>query len=316
MRADKNLVSLTVQMAYWGSIVDEYFKRIKQQKTSFPIEIVAIYHGNDEESFKKLKKHADKVLRVSKNDYDFSILNDLGSNITSSNYISTRDMACDLASGKYIVTMSIDALPANDQWLENIARPLIDGKADIVQGEVKCPEDGDLNYPDFFYWEKDYKFYFTSEAKEFYKKYGQFEGGNWGFSGLNIAFTKELWSKTGFIGSRYNDDNVFQKKVWEYKPKIVYQESAIVLHAHSYKTVKSVFNRCSNEGLGWKDLDVKYSFTDMVRDIARLDLHIETFKALFTSRLKYASEILFPFIRPIGLYWGNHFAKRLYSEKR
>ena len=63
-----------------------------------------------------------------------------------------------------------------------------------------------------------------------------------------------------------------------------------------------MFNRCSNEGLGWKDLDVKYSFTDMVRDIARLDLHTETFKALFTSRLKYASEILFPFIRPP--YWG------------
>lgn len=316
MSSNKNLVSVTVQMAYWGSIVDEYFKRIKQQKTSFPVEIVAIYHGNDEKSFKKLKKHADKILRVSKNDYDSTILKELSSNITSSNHISTRDMACDLASGKYIVTMSIDALPANDQWLENIARPLIDGKADIVQGEVKCPEDGDPNYPDFFYWEKDYKFYFTSEAQNFYKKYGQFEGGNWGFSGLNIAFTKELWSKSGFVGSRYNDDNVFQKKVWAHNPKVVYQESAIVLHAHSYKTMKSVFNRCSNEGLGWRDLDVKYSLMDLIRDVARVDVHIETMSALFSNKLKYTSEVFFPFIRPLGLYWGNHFAKSLYSEKR
>ena len=31
MSTNKNLVSVTVQMAYWESIVDEYFKRIKEQ---------------------------------------------------------------------------------------------------------------------------------------------------------------------------------------------------------------------------------------------------------------------------------------------
>ncbi len=316
MNTNKDLVSVTFMMAYWGPIVDEFFRRIKQQKTSFPVEVVAVYLGSDDGSFKKLQTHADKTLRLSKDDYPQEVLNDLASNISSSDYFSTRDIACEIASGNYLVTMSIDALPADEHWLENIARPLIKGKADIVQGEVQCPDDDSPHHPDFFYWERDYKLYFTSEAKDFYKKYGHFEGGDWGFSGLNIAFTKELWEKTGFDGARYNDDNVFQKKAWAHQPKIVYEESAVVLHAHSYKTIRSLFNRSSNEGLGWKDLRVNYSLIDLLYDMTRIDLHLETLKVLLAGKLKYASEILFHFIRPMGLYWGNHFATSLYSEKR
>lgn len=302
MKSNENLVSIAFMMGYWGTTVDEFFKRIKRQETSFPVEIVAAYYGSDEESYKKLEANADKTIRIPKSEYNCG---------------STRDLACSIASGRYIVTMSVDSLPLNDHWLENIAKPMIESGADIVQGAIQCPEEGDSNYPDFFYWENNYGFYFTSEAKKFYKKYGNFgKWGYWGFAAPNLAFTKEIWKKTGFSGARYNGDNVFQKKVGKYKPKIVYKEDAIVLHAHSYKTILSLFNRSSNEGLGWRDIGEKYSFFDMIHDISRMDLHLKTLKLLLAGKLKYSSEIFFHFIRPISLYWGNNFAKNLYSDKR
>jgi len=79
--------------------------------------------------------------------------------------------------------------------------------------------------------------YFTSEGKEFFKKYGNVSDyGSYGLAAPNLSFTKDVWRKTGFSGVRYNGDNMFQKRISEKHFRAVYIDNAVVLHAHSYKT--------------------------------------------------------------------------------
>lgn len=298
----KPLVSIVFPLRYWGPTVDKFFEVIKSQKLEYPYEIVTVYCGNDDKVFEKVRSLSTVVNRIAPEDYSCG---------------TTRDLSCQISRGNYIVTVSVDTIPLNNKWLKNMVEPLINNEADVVQGKIQCPHKGDPSYPDFFYWENDYGFYFTSEGKNFFKKYGDFGSyGSFGLAAPNLAFKREVWKKTGFSGIRYNEDNIFQKRVYENKFKAIYVDDAVVLHAHSYKSIKSLFSRCSNEGFAWKDLGEKYEFSTMLKDIFRLDLQLKVIIALIEGKLKYIPEVFFISIRPIGLFWGSNFAKSLYNETR
>jgi len=295
----KPLVSITILVRDTGAILDEFLLRLKSQVTNYSYELVVIYFGDGKKTYNKVKLCASKIKKIKKEDF---------------NYGETRDLACRLASGKYIVSVSVDALPINKFWLQNLIEPLVLKKADVVQGVLQCPNSDDLNYLNFFYWERNYWFYFTSEGGSFLKRNSNFKSNNiFGLSCVNLAFTKEVWKETGFSGARYCEDKVFQKKAFEKGYKFIYQKNSIVLHAHSYKTIYSLFKRCSNEGLGWRDIGSNYGIYLLLKDIFRLDIQFLTLRALLKKDLKFLSEALFVLIRPIGLFWGNKFAKSVYQ---
>jgi rhamnosyltransferase len=288
----KDLISVTIMVRDSGPILDEFLNRLSKQKTMLPYELIVLYFGKNNDTLKRLEPFSSKIINISPDKFHYGI---------------SRDLICKKASGKYIVTVSVDALPINNSWLQELITPIMAGKADVVQGIQKCPKYDDPNYPNYFYWEKNYVFFYTSEENKFIKKYG-----NIGLSCVNMAFRKKVWEKGGFRGVSYCEDKIFQKRAYNAGFNLIFNKKAIILHAHSYPTIKSLFIRISNEGLGWKQIGEKYSALLLLKDLFRFDLHIQSFKALLGNKLKYWSEILFFLIRPIALYWGNHFAKSVY----
>lgn len=288
----KNLVSITIMIRDSGPILEEFLKRLAQQKTEFPHELVVLYYGQVEDTLKRLQSVPSKIIQISPKEFHLGV---------------SRDLVCQNTSGKYVVTVSLDALPANSQWLQELIAPMVLNKIDIVQGGQECPSQGDPNYLIFFYWERDYIFFYTSEGKEFIKKYGDI-----GLSCVNMAFRKTVWEKGGFNGVSYCEDKIFQKRAYKAGFKSIFNKNAMVLHAHSYPTIKSLFGRISNEGLGWKEVGEKYGTKLLLKDIFQINLHLLALKTLLKGKLKYPSEVLFFLIRPIALYWGNNFAKTIY----
>ncbi len=287
-----NLISITIMIRDSGPILEEFLKRLKKQKVELPYELVALYYGQETGTLERLKKFSAKIIQIPPRKFNLGV---------------SRDFVCKNTSGKYIVTVSLDALPTNNYWLHELISPLIQGKADIVQGGQKCPKQSDINYPNFFYWEKDYTFFYTSEGNNFIKKYG-----NIGLSCVNMAFRKTAWKKGGFNGVDYCEDKIFQKRAYMAGYISVFNNKAMTLHAHSYLTVKNLFQRVSNEGLGWRQVGENYGPSLLLKDIFRIDLHLLALKALLKNKLRYNSEIFFFFIRPIAIYWGNNFAKKVY----
>lgn len=275
-----------------GPILDEFLKRLYKQKTKLAYELVILYYGKGKDTLERLKPFSSKIIKISPDKFDLGV---------------SRDFVCKNTLGKYIVTTSVDALPTNNSWLQELVEPMMFNKADIVQGEQKCPKYGDPNYPNFFYWEKDYLFFYTSEGKRFFKQYG-----NIGLSCVNMAFRKKVWENEGFNSASYCEDKIFQKRAYDSGYVSIFNKKATMLHAHSYTTIRSLFNRVSNEGLGWKQVGEKYSAFLLLKDLLRFDLHMLALKALIENKIKYSSEVLFFIIRPVALYWGNHFAKSVY----
>lgn len=288
----KDLISITIMIRDSGPILEEFLKRLAQQKTKFPYELVILYYGQGGNTLKRLQPVSTKIIQIPPNQFSLG---------------NSRDLVCRNTSGKYIVTVSLDALPANSRWLQELIAPMVTGKADIVQGEQECPKPGDPSYQSFFYWERDYIFFYTGEGKEFFKKYG-----NIGLSCVNLAFRRKVWEDGGFKGVSYCEDKIFQKRAFICGYKIIFNVKAMVLHAHSYLTIKSLFGRISNEGLGWKEVGEKYGIMLLLEDVFRIDLHSLALRALLEGKLKFPSEVLFFLIRPIALYWGNNFTKATY----
>ncbi len=288
----KNLVSITIMIRDSGPILEEFLKRLAQQKTEFPYELVILYYGQGVDTLKRLQSASPKIIQISPKEFHLGI---------------SRDLVCQNTSGKYVVTVSLDALPTNSHWLQELIAPMVFNKIYIVQGGQECPNQRDLNYPNFFYWERDYNFFYTSEGKEFYKKYGSI-----GLSCVNMAFRKKVWENGGFNGVSYCEDKIFQKRAYIAGYKSIFNKNAVVLHAHSYPTIKSLFGRVSNEGLGWKELGEKYGIKLLLKDIFRVKLHLLALETLLKGKLKYPSEVLFFLIRPVALYWGSNFAKTIY----
>lgn len=282
--------------------MDEFYRMIKNQNIDCLYEIVTVYSGEDDKIYKKIRSLSTVIKRISSKDYKCG---------------DTRELTCSLSAGQYIVMVSVDAVPTSEFWLRNIVKPLIDNEADVVQGKLECPSRANLNYPNYFFWEKNYGFYFTSEGSEFYKKYGNFgEHGCFGLAAPNLAFKRDVWMNTGFGGVSYNEDNIFQKRVALKGYRVVYKNDASVFHAHTYKTIGSLFSRCSNEGYGWFEIGEEYNMLSMIGDIFNIDMYRKTAKGVLAGKIKYLSELLFVLIRPLGLFWGNHFAKSLYDESR
>lgn len=288
----KDLISVTIMVRDSDQILDEFLKRLKKQKVELSYELVALYYGQGTDTLKRLRPFSSKIIQIPPKDFNLGI---------------SRDLVCKNTVGKYIVTVSVDALPTSNLWLHELISPMLLGKADIVQGGQKCPMHGDPNYHNFFYWERNYNFFYSSEGKRFINRYG-----NIGLSCVNMAFRKEVWERSGFSGASYCEDKIFQKRAYEAGYTGLFNNKALTLHAHSYPTIKALFRRISNEGLGWKEVGEKYGIDLFLKDISRIDLHLLALKAMLKNKLKYKSEVLFFLIRPIALYWGSNFAKNVY----
>ena len=260
----KPLISITLMVRDSGPILDELLKRLASQNVEWPYELVVLYFGKGRDTLNRLKKYNSKIIKIKPEEF---------------HYDKSRDLICGFASGEYVVTISVDALPTNSHWLHELISPMVSGKADVVQGELRCPKTGNPFYPNFFYWENNYLQYYSSEGKDFNKKYGGI-----GFSCVNLAFKKKVWENTGFTGAIYCEDKIFQKRVFEAGYTSVYNENAEMLHAHSYTSIKKLFQRVANEGLGWREVGESYGIILMLKDIFRVDMHSLALKVFFTKK--------------------------------
>ncbi|MDI6765244.1 MAG: hypothetical protein QME52_00205 [Bacteroidota bacterium] len=105
------------------------------------------------------------------------------------------------------------------------------------------------------------------------------------------------------------EDKLFQNKIDKGGYKIHREMKAMCYHGHTY-TVSELVKRCTNEGLGWRLVEQRYSFTEMVRDLFSFKIYRQLLNGIKNNQIKHISELMFPTIRPLFVYIGNRFIKR------
>jgi rhamnosyltransferase len=121
---------------------------------------------------------------------------------------------------------------------------------------------------------------------------------------------REVWEEIPFGQAPIMEDKLWQRRAVERGASILYQEEAAVFHSHDYD-VKALVRRCQSEGFGWSFLGEEYSFLDMTKDMMQPRIYADLGRGLAQRRVRSAAELLFPVLRPLALYWGNHWSRRV-----
>lgn len=256
------------------------------QRTDKRVEVFAIDSGSTDSTLEVVKGYDMRVVHYPQQEF---------------NWGSLRDRLFMEAQTPIVVNLSQDAIPANENWLENLVRPLADPRVGVSCGS-SIP-DPDRNFRQF-QWERNGYYYFTREMKRFVALHGR------GLSFANTAVPKAVWESLRIDPQATGEDFQFQMKLNAANLRIAFPEDAPVLHHHNY-TLRGVWRRCRNEGLALRSMGCPYSEADCLLDLASLPKHLQWLREVKRGSLRSSAEWLYPWLRPLAVYAGSRFAREM-----
>lgn len=284
------IISVGILTKNGGELFRACIKAVSEQEIDQNYEIVVLDSGSTDDTIQIATKYGARIEKYSKEHFDFG---------------SARDELCEKCEGEIIVHLSQDAIPQSEKWLAAMAKEIVNGRSDFVQGT-------ELNETKTFYWEKERGFYLSTRMDEFFSKNKL----TIGLSTVCLAGKREHFVKYKFSPSLAAEDKFFQSKL----PKdlnITKCTEHRVHHSHSYN-LKSLFARGVDEGIGLYFLEIDYNLLHFLLGLLHPKTIFLFLKGLLTFKIYKPAEFFFPIIRPTSLWLGRNFyakkAKRAYSQ--
>ncbi len=278
--------SVTIALATWngGALLARLLEAVRAQRPARPLEIIALDSGSTDGTPRLLAQHGARVLEQ---DGPF-------------NWGAARERLFAASQGEIIACLSQDAIPAHEDWLENLIRPLQETGVGASCGP--STPDPERAYPQFP-WERNGYFYFTREMRRYAARHGR------GMSFANAAVLRSVWERFHFTPQILGEDFQFQLKLETGGLRVAFPAHAAVLHHHTY-TLHMLAIRCRNEGAALRDLGFPYSVFDCLRDLATPRVYLQWLREAAHGRLDGPAAWLFPFVRPLGVYLGCQHVQR------
>jgi glycosyltransferase involved in cell wall biosynthesis len=280
-------VSVVIPTLNGGDDLRRTLEAVRDQRTDRRFEIVCVDSGSTVDDLATMERLGARVVGIDRARFNHGL---------------TRDLGARLSAGNTFVFLNQDAVPAGETWLEELVGPFDDGDERLaaVQGGMAEVADPDQR----FYWDScGERFYFTSESRHWIADHG-----GMGFSTVNCAISRAIWQRFPFGHAPIMEDKKWQREVTEAGYEIRMQPEALVHHTHNY-TTGELLRRCSSEGTGWRALGEPYTFGAMAGDMFDGRTLRDLARGLRHRRIRNAGELFFPWLRPMALYWGNHFAR-------
>ncbi|MHB8086588.1 MAG: glycosyltransferase family 2 protein, partial [Dehalococcoidia bacterium] len=158
----------------------------------------------------------------------------------------TRNMGAEMAQGRYLVYITQDALPANNDWLTNLTAAFTEPRVAMVVGRQIAREDTKPPEKFFYYYNfPDFKLVVKSNADDYYHD-------NVFISDVNSAYRKDAWLKQKFSESIVTaEDKEIAIRFLADGYSIIYEPAAAVYHSHDYG-LKGAFEKSLDYGLSLK----------------------------------------------------------------
>ena len=279
-------ISIGIPTRDAGADLRRLLDAVFAQETEQRFEVMALDSGSRDGTLEVLAGYPVRVIPIAREAFDWGRL---------------RDRLFEVAGAPIVVNLSQDAIPASRRWLENLVRPLEDPEVGASSGSsIPDPE----RHFRQFQWEKNGYYYFTREMRRFRTRYGK------GLSFGNTAVPRRVWERLRIDPQATGEDFGFQIKLHAAGLRIAFPADAPVWHHHNY-TLKGVFRRCRNEGLALREMGCGYTELDCALDLLGPRKYVQWLREVKRGSLRNAAEWLYPALRPVAVYWGSRFARKM-----
>ena len=202
-----------------GPDLARLLESVRSQKTNLCTEIIAVDSGSTDRTVDLLTSFAVPVRRIPPEHF---------------HHARTRNFAATLARGKFLVFLSQDAIPVDQEWLTNLLANFHDPLVGAVYGRQIPKAESSLERRDVFDTIYGEKKIVKDPARRNGMGYRFYH-----FSDVNAALRRSVWEKARFPEDlKVFEDLGIAKRILDGGWKIVYEPKAAVFHSHSHSTVE------------------------------------------------------------------------------
>ncbi|NJD54174.1 MAG: glycosyltransferase family 2 protein [Candidatus Methanoperedens sp.] len=262
-----------------GTTIGKVLQQVQAQQIRNDYEIIVVDSGSSDDTIRKVSGFNVRFYTIPPGEFGHG---------------RTRNLASGYATGDYIVYLSADAIPANENWLKNLVDRLAIENVAATFGRQIPYENTPLM--ERFFIQRNYPPILNEpySVKDFNM--------NAFFSNVNSAIKRSVWKNTKFNEELIiSEDHDWARKANELGYKIEYVPDAAVFHSHNYG-LKQVFKRYFDSGV---------SFSQMYMKPAVLSNGIKYFIAeiIYVGRenfIKIPYAICYDIFKFTGFFFGLH----------
>ena len=288
-------ISVLLPTRRGGALLERVVDAVLGQRGTPPFEVLLVDSGSPAAELERLARPGVRIESVAPAEFDHGL---------------TRDRAAELARGELLVYLNQDALPVDEGWLARLTAPFAapDPPAAVQGGIRELPPEllAELGLRRFFWDSCGPRFYFTRESRDWIAAHGGI-----GFSTVNAAFRRAILRELPFGAAPILEDKKWQAAAHARGLRIVEAPEAAVFHTHDYR-LGALLRRCASEGFGWRGVGARYPLRSALADLATARVWRDWAGGLARGALRRPAELLFPVARPLALWWGNRWSRRVH----
>ena len=285
------LASIVIRTLNEAKHLDDLLTVIARQKTQgLEWEVVLVDSGSTDATVAIAKYHNCHIVNIAREEFSFG---------------RSLNLGCQTCCGDILVFISGHCVPADNDWLQRLCQPILDGKVSYSYGRQVGDDDSKFSERRIF--AKYYPADSTVPQEGFY------------CNNANSALAREAWNLCPFDEDLTGlEDMDVAKRLVESGHHIGYVANAAVFHHHE-ESWSSVRRRFEREAIALQKImpEVHLSRTDMLRYIVSSIL-MDWRSALRHGqwRRSWLEIILYRINQYIGSYKGNHEHRKLSHRQK
>lgn len=254
------------------------------------LELVLVDSGSTDRTLDIAQRHGCRITHIASEDFTFG---------------RSLNVGCEFANGDLLAFVSGHCVPVNEDWLDQLVAPLLDGQADYVYGRQLGY--GPTKFSERCHFEKWFPEYSKIPQQDFF------------CNNANAALTREAWARFRFDEELTGLEDMFlARQLFESGGRVAYVASAGVHHIHD-ESWRQVRLRYEREAIALQRImpEVHFSLLDFLRYYARAlvsDMGAARRAGLMPGK---AGEIaLFRLMQYWGTWRGNHEHRKLSASRK
>lgn len=305
-------VSIVIPTKNGGTLFEKVLEAVFHQNTEYRYEVICVDSGSRDGTLDVIRKYPCRLFQIEPSTFGHG---------------RTRNYGASKGTGRYIVFLTQDALPASEFWLQNMIDamkldPEIVGGFGIHYPYPDCNllDQRDLTIHFKNFGETNTVFYLDDperyQKEESYRHYLSF------FSDNNSCVRRDIFEKYPYEDVNFAEDQIWARKMIEMGYKKIYCPYAPVYHSHNFP-LRTYFKRYYDEQKGLYEVH-QYRIATRWTQLPGLFVRYagrDCFYILRQKQLKKKEKIrwlFYAFFRDFdyvaGRYLGGNY--HLYSRKK